>query len=269
MPDVTRDPVPDRGPDSPPEPDAETPVPGAAGTPATPETSGRARLLDALGHPRRGQVLAAVLLAIVGFAGVTQVRTNVDDSTYAGSREQDLIDLLSGLGGATQRAQSQLAGLEDTRRQLQSDTSKRQAAIDQAQDQLDTLDVLAGLVPVTGPGVTITITEQSGQVTVQSFLDLVEELRSQGAEAIDVNGKVRLVAGSSFEQAEDGLYVDGQLLTPPYRLKVIGEPETMKQAVTFTRGPKDELEADGATVDVQLDSSIDIRTVRPSSDESQ
>jgi uncharacterized protein YlxW (UPF0749 family) len=229
------------------------------------EATGRDRLVHALRQPRRGQVLAAVLLAVVGFAAVTQVRTNVDDSTYAGSREQDLIDILTGLAGTTQRAQSQLADLQQTKRQLESDTSKRQAAIDQAQQQVDTLNVLAGLVPVTGPGITITITEEKGHVTVQSFLDLIEELRSQGAEAIDVNGKVRLVGQSSFEQAPDGLYIDGQLITPPYRVQVIGEPATMEQAVVFARGPEDELKQDGAAVDVRQVQSLDIRTVRPAS----
>lgn len=247
------------------QPTGTTPEPSEPTGQPTGQPTGRDRLVEALRRPRRGQVLAAVLLAVVGFAAVTQVRTNVDSSTYAGSREQDLIDILSGLAGTTQRAQSQLADLQRTKQQLQSDTSRRQAAIDQAQQQIDTLNVLAGLVPVTGPGIEITITEKTGHVSVQSFLDLVEELRSQGAEAIDINSKVRLVASSSFEQAADGLYVDGQLVTPPYHVTVIGEPATMNQAVTFARGPEYELNQDGASVEVRQVQSLDIHTVRSSS----
>lgn len=238
----------------------------ASPEPASPEpdasddhrTSGRSRLLEALRRPRRGQLLAAVLLAVVGFAAVTQVRTNVDDSTYAGAREQDLIDILSGLAGTSQRAEAQLQTLEQTKAQLESSTSKRQAALDQAQQQADTLSVLAGLVPVTGPGIEITITEDTGEVKVDSFLDLVEELRTNGAEALDVNGKVRLVAQSSIEQGVGGLEIDGTLVHSPFVVKAIGEPATLKGAVTFLRGPADELKGDGATVKVVELQSLDI-----------
>jgi len=247
MPEPNADPTPE----GPPLEDA------AAAGPA-----GRSRLLDALKHPRRGQVLAAVLLALVGFAGVTQVRTNVDDSTYAGSREQDLIDILSGLAGTTQRAQSQLQDLERTKSRLYSATSKRQAALDEAQSKVNTLSVLAGLVPVTGPGITITITEKTGAVKSENFLDLIEELRTNGAEAIEINGKVRVVAQTSFEQGVGGLVVDGKLLRPPYVVKVIGDPAVLKSAVTFGRGPESELEGDGAQVSISQEQNLEIHAVR-------
>lgn len=227
----------------------------------TPPT-GRQRLVDALTHARRGQALVAVLLAVVGFGAVTQVNSNDHDSTYAGYREQDLIDVLNGLAGTSQRAQSELSRLQQTRSRLSSDTEQRQAALDQAQSQVDTLKILSGQVPVTGPGIRVTITEETGDVNVDSFLDLVEELRSAGAEAIQVNDKVRLVASSSFEQGPDGLYVDQQLLTPPYTVEAIGDPATLAGAVTFARGPEDEFADDGAQVKVTELNTLDVTAVR-------
>ena len=226
------------------------------------QPSGRRRLLDALRHARRSQVVVAVLLAAVGFGAVTQVNSNDHDSTYAGYREQDLIDVLNGLAGTSQRAQTELTRLQQTRAKLTSDTQQRQAALDQAQSQVDTLKILAGEVPVTGPGIKVTITESAGQVNVDSFLDLVEELRSAGAEAMEINGKARLVASSAFEQGADGLYVDGQLLTPPYTLEAIGEPATLAGAVTFARGPEEEFSDDGAEVKVSQLTTLDITAVR-------
>ena len=75
----------------------------------------------------------------MGFAAVTQVRANEVDNTYAGLREQDLIDVLNGLAGTTQRAETEIARLETTRDDLQSSTDSRQAALPQAQDRSDTL----------------------------------------------------------------------------------------------------------------------------------
>ena len=54
--------------------------------------------------------MVAILLAAVGFSAVTQVRANELDNTYAGYREQDLIDVLTALSGASQRAEGELAG---------------------------------------------------------------------------------------------------------------------------------------------------------------
>ncbi len=225
------------------------------------EDTGRARLRGALLRPTRGQVVVAVLLALLGFAAVTQVRFNPVDNTYAGLREQDLIDVLNGLAGTTQRAEAEIARLERTRDDLQSDTGARQAALAQAEHEADTLAILAGLVPVTGPGIRVTITEEDGTVDVDSMVDMIQELRTAGAEAIQINGEVRVVAQTSFEDAIGGLLVDGQLVSSPYVIDVIGDPSTLAGAVDFPNGPREQFEDDGATVQVEELASLDIESV--------
>src|SRR4051794_3865844 len=145
---------------------------------------GRSRLWRAVTRPNRTQVVVAVLLALVGFAGVTQVRSNQGDDTYAGLRQQDLIDILNGLAGTTQRAQSEIQRPEPPRDNLQSDTNARRTALDQARQQAQVLSILAGTVAVRGPGVTITIQDVSGEVRMGPFIDMVEALRTAGAEAM-------------------------------------------------------------------------------------
>src|SRR5690348_16621049 len=164
-------------------------MPDPSSTPTGP-ASGRNRLRDALRKPQaRTQGVVAVILFVVGFAGVVQVRANHADDTYSGYREQQLIDVLNGLAGTSQRAQSEIARLEDTRDRLQSDTDNEQAALDQARQETETLQILAGVIPVTGPGIRITVTEQTGQVDIDSMLDLIEEMRTAFAESIQINGK--------------------------------------------------------------------------------
>ena len=228
--------------------------------PGTP--SGRQRLFAALRKPSRAQAVVAVLLAVVGFSAVTQVRANEVDDTYAGLREQDLIDVLNGLAGTTQRAETEISRLETTRQDLQSSTDSRQAALAEAQGRSDTLAILAGLVPVTGPGIRITVREMTGEVDTGSMLDTIEELRTAGAEAIQINGEVRLIAQSSFEDATGGLTVDDTLLTGPFVIDVIGEPHTLAGSLSFPRGPTDQLRDDGAEVEVEELASLDIESVR-------
>lgn len=233
---------------------------------APPDPTTRQRLRDALLKPSRSQVVVAVLLALVGFAAVTQVRVNQTDDNYAGLREQDLIDVLTALAGTRQRAEEEIQELEEIRDQLRSDTTRRQAALEQAQEELDELAVLAGTVPVTGPGIRVTITEEQGTVELGSMLDTVQELRSVGAEAMQINGQVRVVAQTAFAPTEGGFLVDGQLVEAPYVIDVIGEPSVLSQAIEFAFGPKAQLEEDGAVVVVDELTSLDIEAVRQGQD---
>jgi uncharacterized protein YlxW (UPF0749 family) len=222
---------------------------------------GRSRLWRAVAKPTRGQAVVGVLLALVGFAGVTQVRTNQVDDTYAGLREQDLIDILNGLAGTTQRAQSELQRLEETRDDLQSDTNARQAALDQARNQAEVLSILAGTVPVSGQGVTITIKEASNQVSVGSFIDMIQALRSAGAEAMQINDEVRVIAQTSFEDATGGLFVDNRLLEAPFTIDVIGNPDALGSALRFPDGPQDAFEDDGAELTFTEVTEVRVETV--------
>jgi len=203
-----------------------------------------------------------VLLAMVGFGVVTQVRVNEVDDTYAGLREQDLIDLLNSLAGTTQRAQQEIQRLERTRDELQSDTSSRQAALEEARQQAQVLSVLAGTVPVNGPGLTVTVKEVSGQVEVGPFIDMVQSLRTAGAEAMQVNQEVRVVAQTSFEDGTGGLLVDGRLLEAPFRIDVIGPPDALAAALRFPDGPQDQFADDGAELSFEEVQTVDIETTR-------
>ncbi len=219
------------------------------------------RLRQALLRPSRAQVVVGVLLAALGFAAITQVRTNTTDNSYAGYREQDLVDVLSGLAGTSQHAQQEINRLEARRRQLESSQQAQSAALAAAQKQAQELAILAGAVPVTGPGIRVTVTEGPQHVDVDSVLDTIEELRSAGAEAMQVNGKVRLVAQSSVQSTPSGIEIDGVELTSPYVFDVIGDPHTLHGALSLSDGPIAEFQRSGATVDVQEEKALDITAV--------
>jgi uncharacterized protein YlxW (UPF0749 family) len=222
----------------------------------------RGRLWSAVVRPTRGQLIVGLLLAVVGFAGVTQVRTNTVDDTYAGLREQDLIDILDGLAGTTQRAQAEIQRLEATRDDLLSETRAREAALEAARNEVDTLSIIAGTVAVTGPGVRITIKEVAGQVRVEPFIDMVQALRSAGAEAIQINGSVRVVASTSFEDVAGGIRAGGEVLKAPFVVDVIGSPEALGAALRFPDGPEDQFaEDDIAELTYDELTSLDIESV--------
>lgn len=244
-------------PEQPPEQPPETPA-----SDRTPDP-GRDRLQSALWRPGKRQAVVAVLLAVLGFAFVVQVRDTKADDTYAGLRETELIQVFEGLTGTADRARRETERLEARRDELQDENQARSAALDEAEQRVRTLNIIAGLVPVSGPGLRITITETDGTVSVGSLLDTVQELRSAGAEAMEFNDSHRLGAQSSFEEAVGGIELDGNLLEPPYVLDVIGDQHVLNSALSFTTGPIETLETlDGATVTVEQLDSVEIESVR-------
>ena len=246
-----------------PEPEQEQRAPQPSDDPEPTSGPGRRRLWHALVAPSRAQVTVALLLALLGFAGVTQVRSNEVDDTYAGMRQQDLIDVLNGLAGTTQRAQAEIERLEEARDDLQSDTNARQAALEQAQSDADTLSVLAGVVPVTGPGLRITIREVNGSVGIGPFIDMVQALRTAGAEAMQVNAEVRVVAQTAFEDETGAILVDGRQVSAPYVVDVIGDPRALAEALRFPDGPEDQFARDGvAELTFEELKALDIEAVR-------
>ncbi|MCX6399817.1 MAG: DUF881 domain-containing protein [Propionibacteriales bacterium] len=225
------------------------------------ESSASDRLRRALLRPSRKQAVAAVLMAVLGFAAVTQVRVAGTDETYSGLREQELIDLFTGLSGTRQRTEAEIDRLEGVAADLRDDTTKRQTALEQAQTAVDNLNILAGLVPVTGPGIRMTITEVDGRLTLASLLDTIQELRTVGAEAISINGTVRVVAQTSFAESDGGFTVDGEQVEAPYVIDVIGEPGVLRSSLTFALGPKKQIEEDGARIEARELKAIDIEAV--------
>ena len=74
--------------------------------------TGAGRLWRALAHPGRGQVIAAVILFVVGVGGAMQIRLNAADDAYTNARREDLIQILDGLGAESRRLESEIRELQ-------------------------------------------------------------------------------------------------------------------------------------------------------------
>jgi uncharacterized protein YlxW (UPF0749 family) len=239
-----------------------TPKHTESSDPADAGVSGRDRLVDAM-RPRasRAQVVVAVLMVLVGFGLVLQVRTTHSTNDFAGARRGDLIELLDSLEAASQRTQSQIDALEETKASLQSDTNRNTAALNAAREQVQVLGILAGTIPAQGPGVRITIADPGNAIGSSTLLNALEELRDAGAEAIELNDTVRVVAQTALVDLDSGVEVYGVELQPPYVIEAIGSAHTLHAAVMFPGGLRDEVETFGGTVKVRELSDVEIASL--------
>lgn len=227
---------------------------------------GRARLLAALRRPvSRGQAVAAVLLAVLGFAAVTQVQSNDRDDHYVGARQGDLIQLINNLSLAEQRAENEITKLQQTRQSLGNDAVSRRTALERAKQQADTLGILAGTLPAEGPGIRVTVKDPASGAGVgtNQLINGLQELRDAGAEVIEINDSVRVVAQTSMvDTAGGGVLVDGERVDPPYTIDAIGDPRTLATALDFTGGFIDEVEGVGGKVGVKQLQQVRVDSVR-------
>jgi uncharacterized protein YlxW (UPF0749 family) len=152
----------------------------------------------------------------------------------------------------------EVSGLRLQLAELEAGSRSDEAAARTADQQLQALEVLAGTVPVTGPGVTVRVTDPEDSMTYDSLIDVVQELRDAGAEAISVNNR-RVGANSAFGEDEGFVSLDGAPMAAPYEVAAIGQPATLEGGLEIPGGALDSLRAlKGVEVTVLRVPKVDI-----------
>ena len=212
-------------PEGPPTPD-QTPSEG----PVTWREMGRDLL-----RPSRGQAIVAAILVLCGLALTMQLRED-GEARYSGLRQEELVSILDDVSAETRRLEDEIASLESTKQQLESGVNASEVARAEAERRLEALELLAGTVPVEGPGIRITIRDPRNNMSTEIMLNAIEELRDAGAEALEMNDQVRIVASTWLAFDDQGLVVDGRRITAPYQIEAIGDADTLSEAARFRGG---------------------------------
>jgi uncharacterized protein YlxW (UPF0749 family) len=213
-------------------------------------------------HGRHGSAaLIGVLTLLLGFAIAVQVHANSSGDALAGLRDDDLIGILDNQDARADRLRQQIAALQHNLDELRSSGDQSAAARAQASQQARALGVLLGTLPATGPGVVVTVTDPAGKLGGEDLLDVVEELRGAGAEAIQF-GTVRVTTSTYFEGSGGTVDVDGSELTAPYRVIAIGEPKTLDTALNIPGGVAATVRAAGGELSVQERRQVRITVTR-------
>jgi uncharacterized protein YlxW (UPF0749 family) len=182
----------------------------------------------------------------------------------APAREQARQDLISRIRN--------LQGLGDTReataRQLAADVAAlRDRQLSGASTELRNLEIAAGTIAVSGPGLSVALDEPPApatsadtrpgalpqtQVSVIHDKDIrgvVNQMWSAGAEAVAVNG-VRLTSTTAIRFAGESVLVDFQPISPPYTIEAIGDRDRLLLAFAdsaIARQLKTKSSVDGIT----------------------
>jgi uncharacterized protein YlxW (UPF0749 family) len=210
--------------------------------------------------------LAILLCVVLGVAIVTQVRQTESGDSLEAARPADLLVLLDSLQQREAALNTEVADLQRTLTALQSSGSNDQAAIENARERLGALSILIGTVAATGPGVTLTIGDTAPGVSPETMLDVVNELRAAGAEAMEIRSEggaaVRVGVDTWVVGTAGALNVDGTSMAPPYSVLAIGDAPTLAAAMNIPGGAMDSIERVGGTMTVQQADAVNVTALR-------
>ena len=195
------------------------------------------------------QALAALLVATVFAAAVAQARfvapgvSAAQQVLAAGVRSEEAT-----AGQLTARRNALTTRRDDVQRRALTEDSAGRALL----GQLDRLSLAAASTPVTGPGLSVTVTDPgvgpnlsdvskqrvpgSQQIILDRDLQLVvNSLWASGAEAISVGG-VRIGPNVTIRQAGGAILVDNNPISSPYAVLAVGPPHSMQDVFDNSPG---------------------------------
>jgi uncharacterized protein YlxW (UPF0749 family) len=215
---------------------------------------------------RRPGVALGIACVVIGFLAMLTVRGR--PSVPVGRLPRQFV-----LAGLIDRQQQTAAGLRNQvdvlRRQIdaiQADDASRQSSLAGQQQSLRQADLLAGLVPVHGPGLRVVLddsdlkTSPTGNVNdlvihSQDIQAVVNALWRAGAEAVAVNDE-RLVATSAVLCVGNTLLLNGTVHSPPYRIAAVGAGRDRFDADALVKALHDEASTFGLRFSITSDGNV-------------
>lgn len=190
-------------------------------------------------------VLVGLLLAVAALT------LRVPDTVAKQAKDQ-LIAQIEARRATAERQQARIASLRQEVAATQ-ERSLRLAGGAALTEELARLEQVAGAVPVTGPGVRLTIDDApdrsgpddpaepddpeaaEGKVISADLQLIVNGLWQAGAEAVAINDH-RLTARAAIRFAGEAILVDYRPLTRPYVVEAVGDPATLSVRFADTEG---------------------------------
>lgn len=174
--------------------------------------------------PHRARVAVVVICVLAGLMFTTSALGAGRGTAGAAHERAELIAQLNQAEARNQELRTQAEQLSTEVHRLEQNRLGEPVNTDPA------AQIWSGMVPVTGPGVVLTITDNprdtNGTIVDQDIRQVVNGLWLAGAEAITING-YRLSARTAIRQAGSAVTIDYRSMTTPYRIEAIGAPRQL------------------------------------------
>lgn len=225
----------------------------------------------------RSHFVLVMVCLLLGLLVAVQIRSTGNfTATVPDLRTSEMRVLLMDAIRQNQTLQTDVDELQEQIRQYEQAVTKGEGAQGILQDELDKARMLAGLAPVEGPGIIITMFDsrkpaaQGEDPSVfiihdEDILKLTNVLFASGAEAVAVNDQ-RLLATSEIHCAGPSISINNTRIAAPFVISAIGNSEVLESSLEMRGGIVETLAYFGIEIVIKRHSVIFIpgfsRTVR-------
>lgn len=154
--------------------------------------------------------------------------------------------------------------LQDTNKKISEYSEKitdNEKVAELISDELEESNMAVGKTDVYGEGVIVTLNDDEKDIVAWDLIDLVNELKYAGAEAISIND-VRIINTTDIFDIRSYTYitVGQQRLEPPYIVKAIGNPDYLSSILNLKdSGFVDRYKNSGKSVKMEISKKIQIK----------
>ncbi|MBQ6000115.1 MAG: DUF881 domain-containing protein [Clostridia bacterium] len=214
-----------------------------------------------------GVFLVCILFGFLVSMQFKSVKVSNNTITSSQLRAEELQSLLNKERAKNQELYEELLRSKDdlsSYRQMALQSGDYAAVLN---SELTRAQLAAGFTDVVGPGLIITMSDSAGQITESGadsnyyiihdndILQVVNELRDAGAEAISINGE-RLLATSEIRCAGSTISVNNNRYVAPYVICAIGDAEGMSSALRMRGGVIEQLAIWGIQIELQKSDEV-------------
>lgn len=215
----------------------------------------------------------ALVCVVLGFMLSMQFKVQKQMALSDVARMQRAEELAVQLEQAEEQRDQLMADVEDLRRQL-SNMASAQAEYQALAHQLELAQIHAGLLPMTGQGLVITMDDSNRPVTPgenannfiihdEDVLRVINELWAAGAEAISINGQ-RLTSRTEIRCTGPVVTINGVRTTVPLMISVIGNPTELEQAINMKGGVAEAVRFWGIQLTVKKENEVSVPAYKSS-----
>ncbi len=207
-------------------------------------------------------LIFGVVFFVLSFAITLQLRlTALSESTASQDKiSAKLKDEIFSLNNENDKLLNKLEKSDKDLEEVRDKAAERDSESKQKSDLIKKYTALAGYTDVSGEGIVIKYypNKDTGKAEItEDLIDIVNELKNAGAEAIAVNN-IRLVDNSSIELEKDKIVIDKTELNSTYSIKAIGNSETMNSSLIRPGGTIDLIRGKGIKIDLIISKKVSI-----------
>lgn len=215
---------------------------------------------------KKGKIIVTITIGLICFILTYvmflqfRVVEETDIAQIENAREGELREKLASWKERYEDVDEKVETTKQTLDEYNNKKASNQETSELIAKELQQAEQLVGKTDVKGDGLVITLKDnEENTIVALDLLDLVEELRLAGAEAISINDKRVVNMTDIVDITESVILVNSDRVTSPYVVKAIGDQKYLESALnTKTIGFIDTMVKYGKDVTVERVNNIKI-----------